>query len=282
MVLPESPPDGAEARAHPRFLHGDLQVHTAHGDGMASAAELFAHIESSTDLDLIAVTDHDDVRGALEARELHARGRYSFALVPGIELTTRSGHLLALWVEEPIRSFRPLHETIAAIHRAGGVAVVPHPFSPMTRSVGRRALERVLALDDAEVRPVGIEVANATIAGTVTRGRPLRLNRERYGLAETGGSDAHFPEAVGSAVTVFEAPAGVDAVAALRRAIVDGTTYGALRRAPSLRQIGVRRLLAQQVIGLAVTPRKILGPPLRRVLSETRGYFDGRAPRGPA
>jgi hypothetical protein len=55
------------------------------------------------------------------------------------------------------------------------------------------------------VRPDGIEVANPTLAGALTRGRPLRLNRERYGLAETGGSDAHFLEAVGSAVTVFRA-----------------------------------------------------------------------------
>ena len=270
----------AEERPHPRFLQADLQVHTAHGDGMASAGELLAHIEAWTDLDLVAITDHDDVRGALLARELHANGRYSFGLVPGIEVTTRSGHLLALWVEEPIRSFRPLHETIAAIHRAGGVAVVPHPFSPMTRSVGQRALERVLSIGDAEVRPEGLEVANSTIAGTVTRGRPLRLNRERYRLAETGGSDAHFPEAVGSAVTVFGTPPGIEAEEALRASLVAGTTYGALRRSPSLRQLGLRRLLAQQVIGLSVTPRKVLGPQLRRVASGARNYFEARMLRG--
>ena len=275
-----TPPAGANA--HTRFLQADLQVHTSHGDGMASAAELFAHIEARTDLDLIAVTDHDDVRGALEARETHARGHYSFALVPGIEVTTHSGHLLALWVDEPIRSFRSLHETIAAIHRAGGVAIVPHPFSPLTRSVGQRALERVLALDDAEVRPDGIEVANATLAGAVTRGRPLRLNRERYGLAETGGSDAHFLEAVGSGVTVFRAPPGIEASEALRRALTEGSTYGVLRRAPSLRQIGVRRLLAQQVVGLSTTPRKVLGPALRRAGTNVRDTLRARVTRGTA
>ena len=52
------------------------------------------------------MTDHDDVGGALIARELHSQRRYRFALVPGIELTTRSGHLLALWVDEPLPSFR--------------------------------------------------------------------------------------------------------------------------------------------------------------------------------
>jgi predicted metal-dependent phosphoesterase TrpH len=271
-----------EALPHARFLQADLQVHTAHGDGMASAAELFAHIEARTDLDLLAVTDHDDVRGALEARELHARGTYSFALVPGIEVTTLSGHLLALWVDEPIRSFRSLRDTVAAIHRAGGLAVVPHPFSPLTRSVGQRALERVLALRDAEVRPDGLETANSTLAGTVTRGRPLRLNRERYGLAETGGSDAHFLEAVGSAVTVFEAAPGIEAGDALRQALLAGRTHGVMRQAPSLRQIGVRRLLAQQVVGLSTTPRKVLGPVLRRVAAGGRAYLAARGSRGAA
>ena len=240
---------------------------------MASAAELFTHIEARTDLDLIAVTDHDDIRGALAARELHARRQYAFAIIPGIEITTLSGHLLALWVDEPIRSFRPLHETIAAIHRAGGAAVVPHPFSPLTRSVGQRALERVLALRDVEVRPDGIEVANSTLAGAVTRGRPLRLNRERYGLAETGGSDAHFLEAVGSAVTVFRAAPGVEAGAALRCALDKGATYGVLRRGPSLRQIGARRLLEQQVVGLSTTPRQVLGPPLRRAAASANAHL---------
>ncbi len=253
-----------EASLGTRYLHADLQVHTAHGDGMAPARAVLDYVESSTDLDVIAITDHDDVRGAIVARDEHAAGSYSFALITGIEVTTRAGHLLALWVDEPITSFRPLAETIAAIHRAGGLAVIPHPFSMATRSVGQRALERLLAIADPATRPDAIEVANPTLAGALTGDRSQRLNRSRYALAETGGSDAHFPEAIGSGVTVFRAAGSDSRSAALRHALIAKTTFGELRRAPSLRQLGARRLLAQQVIGLATTPRKVLGPPVTR------------------
>ncbi len=248
-----------------RYLLGDLQVHTAHGDGMASAQDLLDYVEYATDLDVIAVTDHDDVGGALLAADLHARGAYAFDLVPGIEVTTRSGHLLALWVTEPIPSFRPLEATIAAIHRAGGLAVIPHPFSPATRSIGQRRLEQLLAVADGEARPDGIEVSNPTIAGRLTGNRPRTRNREAYGLAETGGSDAHFLEAVGSGITVFAAASDARPAEALRDAILARRTWGDVRAHPTLRQLGARRLLAQQVIGLSVTPRKVLGPPLRRL-----------------
>jgi predicted metal-dependent phosphoesterase TrpH len=249
-----------------RFGSADLQLHTAHGDGMADARALLEHVEQRTDLDVIAVTDHDDVRGALLARELHAQRAYPFEFVPGIELTTRAGHILALWVDRPLRPFRSLPESIDAIHRAGGIAVVPHPFSYLTRSIGQRALERLLALADPATRPEGIEVANQTLAGRVTGARARRANRERYRLAETGGSDAHFLEEVGASRTLFVGRTAAE----LRAAIEARATHGVYAHPVSLRAIGVRRLARQQVRGLAVTPRKVLGPPLRRALHSLR------------
>ena len=185
------------------------------------------------------------MEGALLARELHAQGNYHFDLVPGIELTTRSGHLLALWVDEPLPTLRPLEESVAAVHRAGGLAVAPHPFSWLTRSIGQRALERVLASEDPAVHPDGIEVANPTLAGRVTGAKARRLNAERYGLAETGGSDAHFLEHVGSATTQFEGRTAADLRLAIEQRRCSGVTHGA----PGLRALGVRRLAEQQVRG---------------------------------
>jgi predicted metal-dependent phosphoesterase TrpH len=227
---------------------------------MEDARGIFERVELRGELDVIAITDHDDVRGALEAREVHARARYHFDLVTGIEITTRQGHLLALWVDEPIPSFRSLEATVAAVHRAGGLAVIPHPFSALTRSVGRRALERVLAIADETAHPDGIELANPTSLGWDTGPRARLLNERRYRLAETGGSDAHFPELVGDAYTLFP---GADA-AALRQAILDRRTRGVQERRTPLRAIGARRLLAQQVRGLSVTPRKVLLPAAAR------------------
>ncbi len=257
---------GDDRAALRRFGRGDLQVHTSHGDGMEDARELFERIELRGELDVIAITDHDDVRGALEAREVHGRSRYHFDLVTGIEVTTLQGHLLALWVDVPIPSFRSLEATVAAVHRAGGLAVVPHPFSALTRSVGRRSLERVLAIEDATTHPDGIELANPTSFGWDTGARARRLNATRYHLAETGGSDAHFAEAVGNAYTLFP---GHDA-ASLRTAILERRTSGILDQGTPLREIGARRLIVQQFRGLAVTPRKVLGPIAGRLRDRVR------------
>ena len=244
-----------------RYGRADLQIHTNHGDGMEDPRTIFERVELRGDLDVIAVTDHDDVRGALQAREVHAQAPYHFDFVPGIEITTLQGHLLALWVDQPIASFRSLEATVAAIHAAGGLAVVPHPFSLLTRSVGRRSLERVLAIADASTHPDGIELANPTSRGWDTGRRARTLNREQYRLAETGGSDAHFAEAVGGAYTLFP---GSDADA-LRRAILERGTEAILDRGTPLRAIGPRRLALQQMRGLAVTPRKVLGPQVTRL-----------------
>ena len=257
----------SDLRPPARFGAADLHLHTSHGDGMADAARLLDHIEAHTDLDVIAITDHDDVRGALLAREVHAHGHYRFAFVPGIELTTRAGHLLALWVETPLAPLRPLEETIAAIHRAGGLAVIPHPMSYLTRSVGQRALERLLTLGDPEVTPDAIEVANPSPAGRQAGAKARHLNRTRYGLAETGSSDTHFPEEAGTARTLFPG----HTPEALRAALLAKTTRPALLSAVPLRRIGVRRLALQQVRGLSTTPRKVVAFQARRIAAWRAG-----------
>jgi len=239
------------------FGRADLQVHTSFGDGMDDALTIFERVERHAFLDVIAITDHDDVGGALLARETYerTRERWGFELVTGIEVTTLHGHLLALWVDAPIPSFKSLERTIATIHEAGGVAVVPHPFSFLTRSVGQRTLERVLKLP-AEQRPDGIEVASPLSKGWHAGERARRSNNERWGLAETGGSDAHFAETLGLAYTRFRGRTAEE----LRTAIEARSTEGVLQGSTPYREIGFGRLAHQQVRGLSVTPRKVLGP----------------------
>lgn len=243
-----------------RYGLADLHLHTSAGDGMMDARASFERVEHETELDVVAVTDHDDIGGALAARELHARGDYRFELVTGIELTTRSGHLLALFIDEPLRPLRPLAETVAEIHRRGGMAVVPHPLSYLTRSIGQRTLDRLLASGDPELRPDGIELANGSLAGRVTAAKARRLNRERFHLAETGGSDAHFIEEVGRAATLYPGTTAAE----LRTALAARTTEARMLAPVPLSVIGWRRLARQQVRGLSVTPRRVLGPPLGR------------------
>ena len=115
---------------------GDLHIHTSHGDGIGSLPAILDHVQQRTDLDVIAITEHDGLEVAHEARELWARGRYRFELVTGVEVTTLEGHVVALFLEQPVPSLRRVEETVEAVHRQGGVCFVPHPLSWLTRSIG--------------------------------------------------------------------------------------------------------------------------------------------------
>src|SRR5688572_17427136 len=99
----------------------DLHLHSTHGDSMATVAELLAFVERDRpNLNVIAVTEHDTLRASEEARELQARSSFHFDIVPGLEVTTLDGHLLALFVDEPPPSFKRIEETLVAIHARGG------------------------------------------------------------------------------------------------------------------------------------------------------------------
>src|SRR5438067_10924930 len=76
----------------------DLHLHTRASDGLMATTDLVDYAEHFTHLDVIAVTDHDETTAALEAREYAARKRYRVQIVPGGEVSTRDGHLLALFV----------------------------------------------------------------------------------------------------------------------------------------------------------------------------------------
>jgi predicted metal-dependent phosphoesterase TrpH len=227
----------------------DLHLHTSYSDGVASLGRLLEHVERSTTLDVIAVTDHDDLRGGLEARELAARRGYRFEVVPGMEVTTREGHLIALFLEAPVPSFETLERTVARVHELGGLCVVPHPLARIVPSVSARAFARVLARPDPADRFDAIELSRGTFAAARAEARARALN-ERYGLAEVGSSDAHFLPVVGTAYTVFPGRTA----AALRRALVERTTRSAAGRAVPLRQIPLDDLVRMQWRGAVLLP----------------------------
>lgn len=229
----------------------DLHVHTSYSDGMAGVPALLAYVESHTDLDAIAVTDHDDIRGSLAAREAWARGTYRFDVVPGMEVTTIEGHILALFVDEPVPCLRGLEQTLAGIHHLGGLAIVPHPLTWLTRGLGERHIRRVMSTERDGVHFDGIELTNGTPAGRLGARKAKALNDRHLHLAEAGGSDAHFLPAVGAGYTEFPGHTPAD----LRQAISDRSTLGVCLPHPSLREIGVGQVVRQTYRGLMSTPR---------------------------
>lgn len=198
----------------------DLHIHSGAGDGVAPVSRILEYVEHETDLDLIAITDHDLIHGALEARELAAKKGYRYETIVGIEITTLEGHLLAYGLQEPIRMLLPLASTIELVHEQGGFCVVPHPMSWLTRSVGYRGLCRIMENLSERVSLEGLEVLNPTLAGRVVYDKVLALNRQRWHLPELGGSDAHSLEFIGSGHTLFPGRSADD----FRSALSGGAT----------------------------------------------------------
>ena len=168
----------------------DLQVHSDLGDGLSSIEAILDSAER-VKLDVIALTDHDDIRGAFALRELAAQRSSPVAVIPGVEVTTRSGHLLALWIEEEIPMFCSLADALLLIHQAGGVAIAPHPLSCLTFSIGEGALRQLAASGDNARMVDAIELRNPSYAGRVRASRAQWLNAHILRIAETGSSDAH-------------------------------------------------------------------------------------------
>lgn len=230
----------------------DLHLHTTVSDGMASVPALLEYVEHRTDLDVIAVTDHEDVLGGLRAQELAAKRGYRFEVVPGAEITTRHGHLVALWIDRTPKSFRSVEATLEAVHLQGGLAIAPHPFSWLTRSLSMATLRRIQQRREVGVMFDGIELANPSPAGRLTRARARAAN-EGWGLAGIGSSDAHHLGHVACGWTRFEGR-GAEA---LKHAILSRSTIPEMTRYPSIREIGVGQTLLGLVWGYAATPRKV-------------------------
>jgi predicted metal-dependent phosphoesterase TrpH len=228
----------------------DLHIHTRQGDGLDGVDSILDHVAAQTDLDVIAITEHDSLQVALHAREVWARRGYAFDFVAGVEVTTLEGHVVALYLEEPVPSLRRVEETIEAVHRQGGVCFVPHPMSWLTRSVGPGTLARVEA---AGLRFDAIELATGSPPAKVALAKARRLNRERYHLPAIGASDAHFRQAIGCGYTEFEGTTATD----LRTAFTTGALSGHHRHYPRLRETGLLRTLSLPITGLRATPKQL-------------------------
>ena len=228
----------------------DLHIHTNQGDGLDSLESILDHVAAETDLDVIAITEHDSLEVALNGREVWARRGYAFDFVPGVEVTTLEGHVIALYVEDPIPSLRRVEETIEAVHRQGGVCFVPHPMSWLTRSIGPGTMERVA---QAGLHFDAMELASGSPPAKVALAKARKLNHQHYRLPSVGASDAHFRQAIGSGYTRFEGTSAAN----LRSAFASGAVSGKQRDYPSLREAGLLRTLSLPIAGLRATPKQL-------------------------
>jgi predicted metal-dependent phosphoesterase TrpH len=208
-----------EASLAGKLGRADVHIHSTYSDGTATIEEILTYTERFSDLDVIAITDHDSIEGSLRARDLWTRGHYRFDYIVGEEVSTREGHLLALFIEQRIPPGLSMEESIALIHQQGGLAIVAHPLHRLFRhSCQREVLDRLVGSDS--VRLDGIETWNASFCGIYANQVAMRANRRVYRLPEVGNSDAHTLNAIGRGCTWFEGKTAHD----LRASLQAGTT----------------------------------------------------------
>jgi predicted metal-dependent phosphoesterase TrpH len=199
-------------------LRLDLHLHSTHSPDSRLTLDAAVERLGPQGIDGFALTDHNTVAGHAALRGFVERfPQYRF--IPGIEVSTGDGHLLAFGIAEvpPLR--RPVSETVEWVEAHGGIAVPAHP-ARFSHGIGRRLAETVKVPALETMNGHNSELANAQAA----------VIAARRTLGETGGSDAHDVTGVGRAYTVF--PEGIDTVddlleaLRLRRTLSAGKSLG--------------------------------------------------------
>ncbi|NHJ87707.1 MAG: PHP domain-containing protein [Asgard group archaeon] len=170
----------------------DLHVHTNYSDGVDSPVEIIRQAEKMC-LDGIGITDHDTFEGLHEALEIETE----LIIVPGIEVSTCKGHILAYGIfEGDLELGLTPKETVDKIHRLGGIAIPAHPFDYIRLGIK----DEIYKIDSDAIE---------TINGCITM--PI-FNKKAHeaalklDLPMIGGSDGHSTEEIGNAWTNFLTP----------------------------------------------------------------------------
>jgi predicted metal-dependent phosphoesterase TrpH len=193
----------------------DLHLHTIYSyDGTASLAAVLSRAKQ-IGLDVIAITDHDEIKGAVKALELAPN--YGVEVIPGSEITTADGDLLALFIQEKVQAGLSLVETVLRVRELGGICIAPHPMAGGMgmKSLSGRVILKALRIPQVADTLLGIETYNGTAIDRISNHYAAIL-ASRLKIAKTGSSDAHTVDTMGFGVTEFEGHTAADLLSALK------------------------------------------------------------------
>ena len=165
-------------------------MHTDHSHDCATPVEVLLATARDQGLGAIAVTDHNVITGALEAREKAAEFGVKIIVAEEVK-TADQGEVIGLFIEEHIPRGMTLAETVAEIKRQGGLVYVPHPFDRMHAVPDYEHLLGIV--DDIDA----IEVYNPRVAIGSFNEEAERF-AAKYRILAGAGSDSHVAPGLGS------------------------------------------------------------------------------------
>ena len=174
------------------MLKLDLHIHSQYSeDGTGTYLEI-AKILKKKGLNGMAITDHNTVEGGLSALKVASK---DFLVIPGAEISTKEGHIIALNVKENIPRSLTVEETVEKIIDIGGIPIVPHLFRLLS-GIKEKKLKKI------KKKVPAIEVFNSCSV-LQTNLKTMKIAK-KYNLGGIGGSDAHIPIFVGEAYTLVD------------------------------------------------------------------------------
>jgi predicted metal-dependent phosphoesterase TrpH len=213
-----------------RFVRVDLHNHSHYSPDSILTPEKFVREVHRRRLDVVAITDHNTIRGALAVRELA-----DFPVIIGEEIRSDDGEILGLFLTDEVPKGLSAAETIARIKDQGGIVGVPHPFDSLRAALQEMVMRSLIDQIDF------IEGLNARMVFSAHNDKARELAAARD-LPVSAGSDAHSPWEVGRVwveMPTFEGPG--DFLLALRQGTLAGqlstplvhliSRYAYLRRA---------------------------------------------------
>jgi predicted metal-dependent phosphoesterase TrpH len=170
----------------------DLHIHSQYSeDGIGSPKEIIKILQKRG-LHGMAITDHNNIEGGLQAKKVAPK---DFIVIPGVEISTNKGHIIALDIKEDIKKNLSVEETIEKIIDIGGIPTVPHVFRTMS---GIKAD----LLKEIHKKISVLEVFNSC-SDPKTNLKTIKIAKN-FNLGGIGGSDSHIPEYVGYGYTTVD------------------------------------------------------------------------------